>query len=374
MPDRAFVFTLIALLLMSSQFVYGQQTGERNLQICSTGKYPALCNHSELTRDQVTAVREAERAENLRVCSTGKYPALCSHSELTRDQVTAVREAERAENLRVCSTGKYPALCNHSELTRDQVMAVREAERAENLRVCSTGKYPALCNHSELTRDQVTAVREAERAENLRVCSTGKYPALCQRSLLTPEQVKQVTAAEVGATADRLSEAPNARPTCYESSIMSPTPFMGNDGEVLRLADGSLWEVKYEYEYMYEYYPSVIICPSKGTLVVGGETLSVQLITAAPGAIPTTVRNRPGVAASAVATADVVESRIDGEFSGWEGDTIFKLQNGQLWQQSSYAYKYRYSYRPKVLIYKSGSIYKMRVDGVDGEIAVRRLK
>ena len=52
MPDRAFVFTLIALLLMSSQFVYGQQTGERNLQICSTGKYPALCNHSELTRDQ----------------------------------------------------------------------------------------------------------------------------------------------------------------------------------------------------------------------------------------------------------------------------------------------------------------------------------
>ncbi len=46
---------------------------------------------------------------------------------------------------------------------------------------------------------------------------------------------------------------------CYESSIQKPAPFMGNDGEIFKLADGSLWEVKYEYEYMYEYYPDVII-------------------------------------------------------------------------------------------------------------------
>ncbi|HOI83435.1 MAG TPA: hypothetical protein PKW30_03910 [Campylobacterales bacterium] len=38
---------------------------------------------------------------------------------------------------------------------------------------------------------------------------------------------------------------------CYESSIMKPSPFMGNNGEVLQLADGSLWEVKNSYEYMY---------------------------------------------------------------------------------------------------------------------------
>ncbi len=48
---------------------------------------------------------------------------------------------------------------------------------------------------------------------------------------------------------------------CFESSILSPSPFMGNDGEIFKLADGSLWEVKYEYEYLYEYYPDVIICP-----------------------------------------------------------------------------------------------------------------
>lgn len=71
---------------------------------------------------------------------------------------------------------------------------------------------------------------------------------------------------------------------------------------------------------------------------------------------------------------NVTESRIDGEFNGWEGETIFKLQNGQIWQQSRYAYRYHYSYAPKVLIYKSSTGFMMRVDGVDEPIAVKRLK
>lgn len=70
----------------------------------------------------------------------------------------------------------------------------------------------------------------------------------------------------------------------------------------------------------------------------------------------------------------VIETRIDGEFSGWDGETIFKLANGQIWQQASYAYKYHYAYSPKVLIYRSGAGFRMKVDGVDGEIAVRQLK
>jgi len=73
-------------------------------------------------------------------------------------------------------------------------------------------------------------------------------------------------------------------------------------------------------------------------------------------------------------TDDVVESFIEGEFTGWDGETIFRLTNGQIWQQSSYAYMYHYAYRPKVLIYKSRNIYKMKVDGVSQTINVRRLK
>lgn len=70
----------------------------------------------------------------------------------------------------------------------------------------------------------------------------------------------------------------------------------------------------------------------------------------------------------------VIESRIDGEFEGWDGDTVFKLENGQIWQQVSYDYEYEYAYRPKVLVYKSGSVYKMKVEGMHDEITVKRLK
>jgi len=70
----------------------------------------------------------------------------------------------------------------------------------------------------------------------------------------------------------------------------------------------------------------------------------------------------------------VIETRIDGDFEGWEGETIFKLTNGQIWQQFSYAYTYHYAYSPEVLIYRSGAAYKMKVDGVDNTIFVVRLK
>jgi hypothetical protein len=72
--------------------------------------------------------------------------------------------------------------------------------------------------------------------------------------------------------------------------------------------------------------------------------------------------------------AGVIESRIDGEFTGWDGETLFKLQNGQIWQQSSYNYVYHYAYSPEVLIYPSGGRYKMRVEGVDQAVWVQRLK
>lgn len=73
-------------------------------------------------------------------------------------------------------------------------------------------------------------------------------------------------------------------------------------------------------------------------------------------------------------TGAVVESQIDGDFEGWEGDTIFKLTNGQIWQQATYAYAYHYAFRPGVTIFQDGTIFRMKVDGVSDSIPVRRLK
>jgi antitoxin component YwqK of YwqJK toxin-antitoxin module len=73
-------------------------------------------------------------------------------------------------------------------------------------------------------------------------------------------------------------------------------------------------------------------------------------------------------------TPSVIESSIDGNFEGWSGNTIFKLMNGQIWQQDSYSYHYHYSFMPNVIIYKSGAQYKMKVDGVTQEVVVKQLK
>ena len=67
--------------------------------------------------------------------------------------------------------------------------------------------------------------------------------------------------------------------------------------------------------------------------------------------------------------SDAPQSRI-----AIEKELDTRRESRRLWQQSSYAYRYRYAYSPKVIIYPSGSGYKMKVDGVDGDIAVIRLK
>jgi hypothetical protein len=87
-------------------------------------------------------------------------------------------------------------------------------------------------------------------------------------------------------------------------------------------------------------------------------------------------RSAPEVdrSASAAAGAAVVEAQVDGDFTGWEGKTIIKLSNGQIWQQTEYHYEYHYAYMPKVLIYPSGRGHKMRVDGTSKPIDVERLR
>lgn len=69
----------------------------------------------------------------------------------------------------------------------------------------------------------------------------------------------------------------------------------------------------------------------------------------------------------------VINSYVDGEFSGWDGDTIVQLANGQVWRQREYWYHYHYAYRPQVTI-TNDSGYKMLVAGVPRAIRVERIK
>jgi len=146
---------------------------------------------------------------------------------------------------------------------------------------------------------------------------------------------------------------------------MSPQPFLGVHDEVFRLLDGSLWQVQFEYRYLYAYYPNVVICPATGRLIIEGASLNVRSLSHRPSA---------ATAAPMVGGGGVIESRIEGDFEGWDGDTVFRLQNGQIWQQASYAYRYHYAYAPRVTIIPVGGGHELVVDGVSQRVRVMRLR
>lgn len=144
---------------------------------------------------------------------------------------------------------------------------------------------------------------------------------------------------------------------CYRSTIQSPTPFMGNHGEIVKLANGSLWEIQLEYEYMYEYYPSVIACPSRGVLMVRDKKLSARAIKA---------ESKGGA-------DNVIESFIESNFNGLNMGNIYRLSNGQIWEQTE-AWVWVWIWvRPKVMIYNDRGITRMKVENIDRAVMVRRI-
>ncbi len=151
--------------------------------------------------------------------------------------------------------------------------------------------------------------------------------------------------------------------SCSRATVMSPAPFRGNDGEILKLNDGSVWRVKYDRVYLYEYYPTVIICPSRNTLTVGKRKLNVESVIAIAPKPEAAWEKQP-----------FIESRIDGRFEGWSGETIFRLENGQIWQQASYASMQSSKYKPKVLIVRTAAGYEMQVEGLTPRVRVQILR
>jgi hypothetical protein len=129
--------------------------------------------------------------------------------------------------------------------------------------------------------------------------------------------------------------------------------FHGFDDEMtFELTDGSVYyQLVYKYSYYYAYRPTVKIYSNGNSQIIVPDGMNdyveIQLTT-------------------------VIKSRIISDFNGWSGNTIFELQNGQIWKQDKYQYKYFYAYRPNVTIIKVGSHNIMSVKGKS--IRVKKIK
>ena len=75
-------------------------------------------------------------------------------------------------------------------------------------------------------------------------------------------------------------------------------------------------------------------------------------------------------------TPKEIESRLIGTFSGWKGSTIFRLENGQVWQQRiDGSVKYHKSEGPKVKIVRTlGGGYRLKVEGYRQSCPVKRIE
>ena len=70
-----------------------------------------------------------------------------------------------------------------------------------------------------------------------------------------------------------------------------------------------------------------------------------------------------------------IEARIDGEFEGWQGNTVFVLDNGQVWRQRLEGRYYHRAESPEVLITRNFLGYFMlKVVATGQRIGVKRIR
>jgi len=73
---------------------------------------------------------------------------------------------------------------------------------------------------------------------------------------------------------------------------------------------------------------------------------------------------------------DSISSKIVGNFEGWSGTTKFKLENGQIWQQSSFGVLRVKMSNPNIVIKRSilSDTYTLKIEGLNSSIRVKRIE
>jgi hypothetical protein len=247
------------------------------------------------------------------------------------------------------------------------------------------------CDVSLLSDEQLRAVEAFTLGRNFLACAEGN--SQCQLLKLTPKQAatlakmreerKAALLVPILASARNFSACAYGEPSCdpikltavqlatlrrliAEQSLSAPSPLSPAQGPISnaseRRRDG--------FKRFGLGLLNVLGAVAKAYVEIESEKAAVQPIVVSGGGTVII----PSSSTFVASTQTPFESRIDGNFEGWTGETIFKLTNGQIWQQSSYTYHYHYAYGPKVVIYRMGGNYRMQVEGVNATIPVVRLR
>lgn len=72
-------------------------------------------------------------------------------------------------------------------------------------------------------------------------------------------------------------------------------------------------------------------------------------------------------------TRVIVEGRLISDFNGFDENMTFEFQNGQVWQQAVYKYRYHYAYMPHAKVIETNEGKILVVDGMSDTVKVSRI-
>jgi len=72
----------------------------------------------------------------------------------------------------------------------------------------------------------------------------------------------------------------------------------------------------------------------------------------------------------------LITSHLVGKFTGWDGQTVFKLENGMIWAQKGKKKFHSEEISNPVVIIESGmfGVWNLRIEGIDEEVRVVRIQ
>lgn len=73
-------------------------------------------------------------------------------------------------------------------------------------------------------------------------------------------------------------------------------------------------------------------------------------------------------------SGDFFESHIVSDFDGFEHGNLYEFSNGQIWKQTDFHISIRIRVHPRVYVFREGSGWMMKVDGVDRSVRVERIR
>ena len=204
-----------------------------------------------------------------------------------------------------------------------------------------------------------------EKGQNLNFAVPSNYlkELLEKANSIKPIESGKVSKGQKTYSLDSGEDDPNNySEECYHSKIVSPRPFKGNEGDIFKLSDGSVWKIR-KYEYVYEYDPMVIVCSSIGKLFVDKKFLSVKRLSLSGKTVSDSLRWKV-----------YEETELEGSIGLIRKGDMIEVVSGHIYEVMSNNYYFGIGLQPEVLVLRSERFYYLVIEGYDEPIMSVRLK